>query len=288
MTKTAMKQPALELGDTPTAKQEVTVQGPRAMKGADLIPLSGEAAMLAVIERAARDPSVDLDKFERLLAVSDKIKARAAESEFDDAMALAQADISAVTPELYNKQTKSKYPSYPALDRAVRPAYTKNGFSVRYDTETLSPDLVRVICICKHKGGHAIHPHIDIPADGKGAKGGDVMTKTHATVSAVTYGKSALLKMVFNIAVESRRDDDDGNAASIEPINSNHLKQLRDIMTKIDVIGKPSNIVFDISKFCAAMGVEAVTDIPVKAFDRAVKELESYKKKLEARMKGAK
>ena len=45
----------------------------------------------------------------------------------------------------------------------------------------------------------------------KGAKGGDVMTKTHAAGSALTYGQRYLLKMIFNIAIGS---DDDGNAAS--------------------------------------------------------------------------
>jgi hypothetical protein len=50
-----------------------------------------------------------------------------------------------------------------------------------------------------------------MPADGKGAKGGDVMTRTHATGSALSYGMRYLLKMIFNVAVGE--DDDDGNDA---------------------------------------------------------------------------
>ena len=53
-----------------------------------------------------------------------------------------------------------------------------------------------------------------MPADGKGAKGGDVMTKTHATGSAMTYGQRYLVKMIFNIAVGA---DDDGRAAGAQP-----------------------------------------------------------------------
>lgn len=49
-----------------------------------------------------------------------------------------------------------------------------------------------------------------MPADGKGAKGGDVMTKTHAAGSAMSYGQRYLLKMIFNLAVG---DDDDGQKA---------------------------------------------------------------------------
>jgi hypothetical protein len=51
-----------------------------------------------------------------------------------------------------------------------------------------------------------------MPADGKGARGNDVMTKTHATGSAVSYGMRYLLKMIFNVS--SGEADDDGNAAS--------------------------------------------------------------------------
>jgi hypothetical protein len=53
--------------------------------------------------------------------------------------------------------------------------------------------------------------HVDMPADGKGAKGGDVMTKTHATASALTYAKRYLLLQIFALAIGE--SDDDGNAA---------------------------------------------------------------------------
>jgi hypothetical protein len=69
-----------------------------------------------------------------------------------------------------------------------------------------------VICRVSHQNGHSRTYQIDMPADGKGAKGGDVMTKTHATGSAVSYGMRYLLKMIFNIAVSDK--DDDGNAAA--------------------------------------------------------------------------
>ena len=54
-----------------------------------------------------------------------------------------------------------------------------------------------------------------MPADGKGAKGGDVMTKTHATGAAVSYGMRYLLKMIFNVAVGE--DDTDGNGPRETP-----------------------------------------------------------------------
>jgi hypothetical protein len=52
-----------------------------------------------------------------------------------------------------------------------------------------------------------------MPADGKGARGNDVMTKTHAAGSAMSYGMRYLLKLIFNVAVGVDLDDD-GNGAS--------------------------------------------------------------------------
>jgi hypothetical protein len=60
-----------------------------------------------------------------------------------------------------------------------------------------------------------------MPIDTKGARGGDVMTRTHATGSAYTYGKRYLLIGMFNLAIG---DDDDGNTAgrrSPPPIQRN-------------------------------------------------------------------
>jgi hypothetical protein len=112
---------------------------------------------------------------------------------------------------LFNHQTKSKYASYADLDRAVRPIYSDHGFSLSFDSGDNAPaDCVRVVCKVAHRGGHREIHHLDMPADGKGAKGGDVMTKTHATGAAITYGKRYLLGMIFNLAVG---EDDDGNSA---------------------------------------------------------------------------
>lgn len=173
-------------------------------------------AVLEMIDRAARDPSVNVDKMKELLAMRREMMAIEAERVFDEAMNEAQADMLPVVANLNNDQTKSKYASYEAFDDAIRPIYTKHGFSVRFGTGACDrPDHIRIICKVGHIGGHREIEHIDMPADGKGPKGTDVMTKTHAAMSAVTYGRRALLGMVFNIAVTR---DDDGNAAAARPL----------------------------------------------------------------------
>src|SRR5690606_2318016 len=140
----------------------------------------------------------DVDKMERLLAMQERIIARNAEADFNVAMTACQAEMRAISTDAENKQTRSKYATYGKLDKALRPIYTKHGFSLSFsDGETDKPDYVRVLCGVRHRSGHKEVYHKDMPADGKGAKGGDVMTKTHATGAAQSYGMRYLLKGIF-------------------------------------------------------------------------------------------
>lgn len=172
------------------------------------------ASLMEVISRAASDPNTDVDKLKRLLGMYERITARQAEAAYDDGMNAAQEEMRPIAADANNPQTHSKYASFAALDRALRPIYTKHGFSLSFDTDDGAPaDHLRLVCRVAHREGHKERPHLDMPADGKGAKGGDVMTKTHATGAAITYGKRYLLGMIFNIAVG---EDRDGNRAPKE------------------------------------------------------------------------
>lgn len=166
--------------------------------------------LLEVIARAARDPSVDIDKMERLIAMQERVQARDAEMAFNQAMNAAQAEMRPISANASNPQTKSRYATFDKLDRELRPIYTAHGFSMSFDEgEAPREDYVRVVCYLAHVGGHTRTYHRDMPADGKGAKGGDVMTKTHAAGAAGSYGSRYLLKGIWNIAVGE--DDGDGN-----------------------------------------------------------------------------
>ena len=173
-------------------------------------PSAQPTTMLDIIDRASRDPSVDIDKLERLIGLKREIDAGAAQREFDAAMSRAQEEMRPIRANLENPQTRSEYADYAALDRAIRPIYSRHGFSLSFGTgDTKLESHVRVVCtVAAH--GHREHPFLDMPADGKGARGNDVMTKTHATGAAITYGKRYLLGMIFNLAVTR---DDDGNGA---------------------------------------------------------------------------
>lgn len=179
-------------------------------------PVASAATLLQVIQHAAANPAVDIDKMERLMAMHERMTAREAETAWNNAMAECQKEMRQVAPDAFNPQTRSQYASYPALDAKLRPVYVKHGFSISYNTKasTLGPDYILVIALVS-RGAHTRPYEIDMPRDGKGAKGGDVMTKTHATGAGMQYGMRYLLKGIFNVAIGDL--DNDGNAPKGAP-----------------------------------------------------------------------
>lgn len=220
--------------------------------------------IMSAIIRAASDPTTDVTKLERMMAMYKDLEARKAETAFNLAMSEAQTAMRPVVADKANSQTSSKYASYGALDKAVRPIYTSHGFSLSFDNgDGAPPDHVRVLCYVAHRDGHSRTYKTDMPADGKGAKGGDVMTKTHAAGSAMTYGQRYLLKMIFNIAVGDPWDDDDGNAAGDKDgtITAEQVAELQDLCDR-------SNS--DIELFCTkVMKVESLSAIPKRDLPKA-------------------
>jgi len=234
-------------------------------------PLSDSAALLTAIEKAALNPQVDIGKVEQLLALYERLEGRRAEAAFNEALTAAQAAMRPVATDMENSQTRSRYASYAALDRVLRPIYTNAGFSLTFNTAPGAPEAyVRVTCNVAHRPGHVRTYTLDLPADGKGAKGGDTMSRTHATASALSYGMRYLLRLIFNIAVGE--GDDDGNKGGAQQqikqgtISAEQLAQLRKLIAEAKA---------DAARFCRYMKVARLEDLPAARFEAAVAALEA-------------
>lgn len=170
----------------------------------DLIPQGYHAA----ITRASQVKDVDVGKLRELMQIQEDWEKRQAATHFNEAMALAQGEMTQISKDSVNPQTRSKYASLPALDAAIRPIYTKHGFSISFDEESAS-DSHSLLWIYVSCGAETRKFRKWVPVVTKGFQGREMMTLTHASIGAITYGRRALLKMVFNLAEE----DDDGNTA---------------------------------------------------------------------------
>jgi hypothetical protein len=252
---------------------------------------AGPVSLLDIIMRAGSDPSFDVAKFERLVQIQreeqDRADARAdreaeltAEAAFNAAMSAVQRKMTSVRATVENPQTRSVYADYAALDRMLRPIYSEADFALTYGEEdSPKPDHVRVYCLVTHsppetKRSHTRKYHTDMPADGKGARGGDVMSKTHATKSAFTYSQGALVRLIFNIAVSK---DDDGNAAGTKPaaetpkvpgtISQAQADEIRALLDQRRVSHRA---------FLQFIRLPRIEDIGSEHFERAITKIKSF------------
>ena len=230
-----MKNEQAELTATPIAAPEKRV---------------GTMAILA----AATERGADVATIEAIAKLYREERDDARRMEFDKAMSSAQSEMTRVERDANNSQTRSRYATYAAMDRKLRPIYTAHGFGLSFNTKPAEvAEYVRVTCHVSHGGGWSADYQIDMPADGKGAKGGDVMTKTHAVGSATQYGMRYLLKMIFNVATG---EDDDGNAAT--PAPSATPESIKELRRMIAAVGK------DEAKVCAYLKIEQLEDANAK------------------------
>jgi hypothetical protein len=255
----------------PTKKRVVAKRKQQEPYRAPEVNMTEAQAMAAVIERAARDPNVDIGKMKELFTMRNELRMQAKqdaaeerERDFHAAWAAAQAGMKRIAADSANDQTRSRYASLAALDGAIRPIYTENGFAVSYDTEPLPEGAIRIIGYLT-RDGHTVRRQTDQPCDGKGAKGGDVMTRTHAHKSAITYGRRELLEMLFNLATSK---DDDGNAASrplgeVKAVSDLQVREISDLLTDTKS---------DMVKFLARMKVESLAELRADKFE----EIKSY------------
>lgn len=231
---------------------------------------NGATSLMEVISRAASDPNCDVSKMRELLAMHKELKAQEASDAFAVALSLAQADMGTVFKDKDNSHTKSRYASYEAVDKVARPIYTRHGFAPSFTTDGVSDTHLMVVCDLSHRGGHLRRYSLPIPLSTKGPKGNDLMTPTHASMSAFSYGKRGQLVGIFNIPI-SDGSDDDGNAASgRSTIDESQLQHIRD---GIDKTGS------DVELFCKHFKIEALPDLPAKSFPLAMEMLNTKARK---------
>lgn len=231
-------------------------------------PVQSEtAAIIQVIERAALNPDIDVEKMERLLAMQERVIARQAEQAFNEAMQAAKVEMPQVLRDAENSQTNSRYARLETVAKAVDPVITRHGFVPSFGTDVSQMEgHYRVTCALSHIGGHTRNYHVDVPSDGVGMKGTPNKTQTHAFGSTLSYGRRYLKLLIFDIATT----DDDGNAAGGGFITEEQVAELRKL---IDDLGAEE------PKVCGHAKVASLDEIPAAKFKGIVTALNDWARK---------
>ena len=165
---------------------------------------SEAAAIIQVIERAAMNPEVDIDKMERLLQMQERVLDRQAAADYSSAMAAMQTDIPSIAER--GRTNNGHYATLEDIVDTVRPIMKQHGFAVSFRVNTLDKG-VEVTGVLMHRSGHREETTMLLPADTSGNK-----NAVQAFGSSVSYGKRYVLCSLLNIT--TRGEDDDGNSAA--------------------------------------------------------------------------
>lgn len=197
-------------------------------------------AIISVIERAATNPDVDIDKMERLLDMQERIMERNAKSAFSAAMAQLQGELPTISEKGEIKvkgELRSRYARFEDINQAVRPIMQKYGFAVSFKVDT-SDNFIRVTGVLSHREGHSEETTMQLPADMSGSK-----NTVQSVGSSVSYGKRYVLQALLNITTSG--EDDDGQAGGYldaekaqAEINAhlNYMSLVRDLFPTIAAI----------------------------------------------------
>lgn len=173
-----------------------------------VVPISNDSNIMAVISRAAADPTCDIDKLERLMAMHERMLARDAEAEFNAAMAAMQSDIPSIAERgaiVVNGQKRSDYATFEDINDVIKPIMQTHGFAITFKVENIAQGL-SVTGILMHRAGHRESTTMLLPLDTSGSK-----NAVQAVGSSTSYGKRYVMSALLNLT--TRGEDDDGHAA---------------------------------------------------------------------------
>lgn len=171
-------------------------------------PISSDNSIMAVISRAAADPSCDIDKLERLMAMHERMQDRDAQAEFNAAMAAMQSDIPSIAERgaiVVNGQKRSDYATFEDINDVIKPIMQIHGFAITFKVENVAAGL-SVTGILMHRAGHRESTTMLLPLDTSGSK-----NAVQSVGSSTSYGKRYVMSALLNLT--TRGEDDDGHAA---------------------------------------------------------------------------
>jgi hypothetical protein len=162
---------------------------------------------IGMFERLAKDPTVDVDKLQKLIDLQKDIMRTNAEIAFNAAFVQMQKDIPAIKAS--REGDKWNFAALEDIVTIVRPILSKHCFTLSHKTEWPDAKTVRVIGILTHEQGHQRTSEFISVADSSGSK-----NAIQALGSTVSYGRRYTTKDLLCIVTED--EDDDGEKGGKE------------------------------------------------------------------------
>lgn len=231
------------------------------------------AKILEVITKAAKDPTVDVDKLDRLMGMYERIKATTAKEAFAAALAELQPLLPVITErgriEVTDKNDRSKviqstgYARWEDINQAIRQPLADHGFALSFRTGLADDGKITVTGILSHREGHAEETTITLPHDSTGSK-----NAVQAVGSSTSYGKRYTACALLNIT--SRGEDDD--AATSCPNDWIDEYQVADLVALMEEVNA------DRTRFLNFLQVDTLAHLPKSRLQEATRALEAKRR----------
>jgi hypothetical protein len=141
-----------------------------------------------------------------------------ARDRFNSSLLRIQQELKPILKRGKGEKPGHKYALIEDIDAELNPLLSREGMSLSFEPAVSEKPNVIVVSAVLAQGAYERRYPLEMPADGAGPKGGSVMTRTHATGSAMTYAKRYLKNFIFDI--QFKQKDDDGNRAGGKAANS--------------------------------------------------------------------
>jgi hypothetical protein len=228
-------------------------------------PAEDARSLVQVIERAATNPQVDIDKMERLLQMHERITARQAQAAYAAALARLQPRLPIIRERGAIKDrggsVQSRYALWEDIVGVVTPILASEGFALSFRTGN-DASGVTVTGVLSHADGHSESTSLTLPIDTSGSK-----NAVQSVGSSTAYGKRYTAAALLNL--RTGEADDDGQAGPGGFITEQQAADLRALMEEV---GSSED------RFTKYLRVESLEALPAAKFPAAVKALESKRK----------
>lgn len=184
------------------------------LESGEIVPLEQAPLASNPMEMVARalEMGIDGPMLQQFMDLQERHEDREARRAYAADMVKAQKAMPAVIATSENEQTSSLFAKLGVIINAIKPIYTKYGFSVSFGEGVAAKENeIRITARVMHRFGHSEDFFYDLELDTVGPKGAVNKTPIHGKGSSTSYAQRYLTKMIWNVAI--LEEDDDGNAA---------------------------------------------------------------------------
>lgn len=220
--------------------------------------VSENAAVMAIIERAALNPDVDAAKMDQLFALQEKVLARNARTAYFRALAEMAGALPAVA-EKGKGHNQTKYAKWEDIQAKITPVLGQFGFALSFRTK-VEDKAIRITAILAHREGHTEENELLLPADNSGSK-----NAVQAVGSSITYGFRYTACALLNI--QTGVTDDDGQAAGGDATDEDAVAAF---------VAKVDKHKASLPRLLKAVGAETIHGLTPKQLKEANEKLDAW------------